>query len=75
MEVKRKKSEPFEPKNPHFQNHDSKQKMKASFAKGRSDVRNINHWFEGKGKQYQSGKYSQEEIQSTYEMYLNDLMC
>ena len=67
MEVKGKKSEPFKPKNPHFPNLDSKQKMKTSFAKGRCDVKNVNHWLERKGKQYQSGKYSQEQIQSAYE--------
>ena len=40
--------------------------MKPSFAKGRSDVGNINHWAEGKRKQYQPGKYSKEQIQFAY---------
>ena len=37
------------------------------------NVKNLYHWLEGKGKQYQSWKFSQEEIMIAYEIYLNDL--
>ena len=59
MEVNGKRNEPFKPTQPQFSNPVSKQQVKALFSKGKSDVKNINHWLEGKGKPYQSGKFSQ----------------
>lgn len=36
---------------------------------------NIDHWLEGKGKIYQSAKYSQQQIKDAYEKYLNESSC
>lgn len=72
LEVKGKKLEPFKLTKPHFPNSESKQKFKASLFKGRNNVKNINYWLEGKGKKYQQGKFSEEQIKYSYESYLNE---
>ena len=71
LNVKSTRNEPFTPNQPSFRNPVSKQWIKALFVKGKSDAKNINHWLEGKGKSYQSGRFSQEEIKFAYESYLN----
>lgn len=72
MEVQVKRNELFKPKQLHIQNPDLKQKVKDSFVKGKTKMKNVNHWIDGKGKPYQSRKFSQEEIRYAYESYLNE---
>ena len=48
-----------------------KQADKVSYAKGITTKRNIDHWLEGKGKIYQSSKFSKEQIHEAYDKYAN----
>lgn len=72
LNVSAKRYMEFKPKEPNFPNPSSKQKSKASYVKGKTDVKNISHWLEGKGKSFQPGKFSQEQIKHAYEKYLNE---
>ena len=45
--------------------------MRMSREKGITSRKNIDHWLEGKGKIYQSNKYSKEQIHEAYEKYVN----
>ena len=62
----------FSPKQPNFPNPSVSKPTKVSYTKGKSDVSTINHWFEGKGKKYQSGKFSEEQIKSAFDKYTNN---
>lgn len=61
----------FIPQNPNFPNHTKKQTLKFPYEKGITPKRNIDHWLEGKGKMYQSSKFSNEQIHKAYEKYVN----
>ena len=50
----------FSPKQPNFPNPSVSKPTKVSYTKGKSDVSTINHWLEGKGRQYQNGKFSEQ---------------
>ena len=56
---------------PNFPNNTKKQTLKASHAKGITSRKNIDHWLEGRGKVYQSSKFSEEQIKEAYEKYVN----
>ena len=62
----------FSPKQPNFPNPSISKPTKVSYTKGKSDVSTINHWFEGKGKKYQSGKFSEEQIKSAFDKFTNN---
>ena len=36
-------------------------------------MQNIDHWLKGKGKSYQTGKFSLQQIKNAPEMYLNEI--
>ncbi|XP_052623760.1 uncharacterized protein LOC111907064 [Lactuca sativa] len=40
--------------------------------KGKSNVNSINSWLEGKGKQFQNDKFSQQQIKTAFEKYVNE---
>ncbi|XP_052619531.1 uncharacterized protein LOC111895070 [Lactuca sativa] len=61
----------FSPKQPKFPNHSITKPTKLSYTKGKSDVNSINTWLEGKGKQFQNGKYSQQ-IKTVFKKYVNE---
>ena len=50
----------FTPQKPNFPNPSVNKPSKVSYIKGHSDMNNLDHWLEGKGKIYQSGKFSQQ---------------
>ena len=62
----------FIPQKPNFSNPSTKQPSKVSYTKGCLEMNNTNHWLEGKGKSFQSGKYSHQQIKEAYEKYLNE---
>nr|KAJ0201374.1 hypothetical protein LSAT_V11C600317840 [Lactuca sativa] len=72
LDVNGKRNEPFKPTQPNISNPVPKQQVKASFAEGKYKVKNINYWFEGKGKPYKSGKICQKEVTEACESYLNE---
>lgn len=61
----------FAPQKPNFPNLTKKQTMEASYEKGIASRKNIDHCLEGKGKIYQSSKYSKDQINEAYEKYVN----
>ncbi|KAL7618630.1 hypothetical protein Lser_V15G03678 [Lactuca serriola] len=61
----------FVPQKPNFPNYTKKETMRTSREKGIASRKNIDHWLEGKGKIYQSNKYSKEQINEAYEKYVN----
>ena len=58
LNINAKRNVIFQPRQPHFPNPSSKKPSNASFSKGINDVKNINHWLEGKCKVFQTGKFS-----------------
>ena len=49
-EINTKRNVTFTLKQPNFPNPPAKQFSEVSYVKGNSDVKNINHWLERKGK-------------------------
>ena len=61
----------FVPQKPNFPNYTKKETMRTYREKGMTSRKNVDHWLEGKGKIYQSNKYSKEQIHEAYEKYVN----
>ena len=57
----------FIPQKPNFPNPSAQKATKVSYTKGTSEVETMNHWLENNGKKYQSGKFSQHQINKAYE--------
>ncbi|XP_023751078.1 uncharacterized protein LOC111899458 [Lactuca sativa] len=62
----------FTPEKTNFPNPLVHKATKVSYSEGTLDVQSINHWFEGQGKKFQLGKFSQQHIKNAYEEYLNE---
>ena len=62
----------FSPKQPNFPNPSVSKPTKVSYTKGKSDVSTINRWFEGKGRKYQSGKFSEQQIKNPFDKFANN---
>ena len=60
------------PQKPNFPNPSITKPSKVSSTKGKSEVHSVNHWFEGQGKTFQTGKFAQGQIQLAYAKYLNE---
>ena len=72
LNVKTQTKTKFSPKQPNFPNHSITKPTKVSYTKGKSDVNSINNWLEGQGKQFQTGKFSQQQIKTAFKKNLNE---
>ena len=61
----------FSPKQPNFPNPSISKPTKVSYTKRKYDVYTINNWLEGKGKQYQNGKFSEQQIKTAFDKFVN----
>ena len=71
LNVKTQAKPKFSPKQPNFPNPSISKPTKVSYTKGKFDVCTINSWLEGQGKQYQNGKFSEQQIKTAFDKFVN----